>query len=146
MRAVRNDINIAAPAGRVVQAFLEVDAMRRWWGVASGLVIPRAGGVWSCSWDVSVDGFGFVVLAGRIQHLQPETLLDIDNLVYLNRHRAVLGPMTLSLQVHEHRGESRVTVVQGDYGTGEDWDWYFGLVQENWPKALESLRLWLERP
>lgn len=31
------------------------------------------------------------------------------------------------------------------HGDGPDWDWYYELVKENWPLALQSLKRFVEK-
>lgn len=91
-----------------------------------------------------MQGFGYVVLCGRIGALDPHRL-EVRDLLYFNRHRAVLGPMGLIFEIDDSRQQSTLAVLQDGYGEGADWDWYYDLVLENWPRALGSLKDYLER-
>ncbi len=144
MREVHAEIEIASHSRQVIDAFTSVDQMQRWWGVHHGLVDAQHDGTWTLAWDVPDNRFGYVVLTGYVRVLGHSQLL-IGNLVYLNRSRHPLGPMTLSVTVEEAAGACQVIVSQGGYRHGEDWDWYYQLVRENWPLALEQLKQHLER-
>jgi uncharacterized protein YndB with AHSA1/START domain len=122
----------------------DVEMMRQWWGVHRGLVDGREGGVWALTWDVPAEGFGHVVLSGTIKSLRHGEQLHIENLLFFNKERMVLGPMTLDFDVSVSAGRSVVKVRQGGYGAGGDWDWYYQLVMENWPPALARLKEFLE--
>jgi hypothetical protein len=95
---------------------------------------------------VPIQGFGYVALCGTIGALDPRRRLEVQQLVYFNREREVLGPMGLTFEIDDSEPQSRLTVVQDGYGDGPDWDWYYQLVMENWPKALGGLKEYLERP
>jgi Activator of Hsp90 ATPase homolog 1-like protein len=122
-----------------LQQFLAVEAMQRWWGVARGLVEPRIGGVWALGWDVSPQGYRYVT-TGIIAAYRPEKELRIDQLVYFNPDRSVLGPMRLKFEVVPEQQGCRLKVSQDGYLTGGDWDWYYDAVSQGWPMALELLR------
>jgi uncharacterized protein YndB with AHSA1/START domain len=141
-RFVRVEIEIAAPAEKVLNAFTNVEAMQDWWSAVGGLVEARPGGVWAVTWDASQ--FGFVALSGVVESLRPGERLRIGNLAYFNRQRAVLGPMALAVEVSESEGRSKLVVCQSGYKYGSDWEWYYELVRESWPPALVRLKKFLE--
>jgi len=70
MRTVETRIHVAATPDAALNAFLELEAMRKWWHVDRGLVDPREGGVWAFAWERSEHGFKYVI-TGRIASLQP---------------------------------------------------------------------------
>lgn len=144
MRDVEGEIEITCKPDAVTTAFTDVNALRQWWGVKQGLVDARKGGVWSCTWDVPVEGFGFVILAGRIRSLSAGEHLHIEDLLYFNKEHPVLGPMRILLDVELTDAGSRVKVRQDGYGKDSDWDWYYQLVVKNWPRALGKLKEHLE--
>jgi len=47
MREVHAQIDIAADPYAALAAFMDIDAMREWWGVEGGLIESRPGGVWA---------------------------------------------------------------------------------------------------
>ena len=57
MRTVQVELVIGAPPDRVLDAFVDTDALREWWDVDRGLIDAREGGVWSLAWDRSDKGF-----------------------------------------------------------------------------------------
>ena len=72
-------------------------------------------------------------------------MIEIETyLSYCNQSRSLLGPMTLSVTIEEAAGISQVNISQSGFGGGTDWDWYYQLVGENWPIALEQLKAYLE--
>ncbi len=50
-RSVDTTANISASPGIVLQAFLQDEDLKAWWKVSRSLVEPRAGGIWSITWD-----------------------------------------------------------------------------------------------
>ena len=144
MREVKGEMEIECAPEAVTAAFTDVQGMMQWWGVKHGLVDARKGGVWSCTWAVPVEGFGFVILSGRIRRLRPGEHLHIEDLLYFNKERPVLGPMRILLDVEATARGSHLKVGQDGYGNDRDWDWYYDLVVQNWPKALQRLKAHLE--
>jgi hypothetical protein len=122
-------------ADAAIRAFLDLDALRGWWGVEKALVEPRPGGLWAVSWQKNT-----YVSTGRIEVLEPARLV-IGNYVYFNPERPVLGPMTLTVA----SSGKEATVTQDGYRDGPDWDWYYESVRVAWPQVMPSLKAWLER-
>ncbi len=142
-REVRAEIEVHVRPEEVFRAFTNVQMLRQWWGVNRGLVEEREGGVWGLAWGVGEQGFRYVT-TGVIRSFRPYRQIEIDNLVYFNPERPVLGPMHLSIGVHEGREETLVSILQDGYQQGADWDWYYQAVVVGWPHALTRLKEYLE--
>jgi hypothetical protein len=143
MREVSASVVTCAGPDRALNAFLDPGSLRSWWAVERALVEPREGGVWCLAWDVTPVGLGHVV-AAVVDTLAPSRYLLLDHFVYLEPGHRLLGPMTLEVCVDPLNGGSEVEVCQGGYGYGRDWDWYYWSVQEAWPRALSSLKAFLD--
>ena len=143
MREVSAQIVVAASCERALRAFLEVDAMRQWWGVERGLVETHEGGVWALAWERSDHGFRYVS-TGTIAAYRPGEYLRIENMVYLNPDHVVLGPMQLHVSVSDDEGGTLLAVRQSGYQEGEEWDWYYQAVVQAWPVTLEMVKEFLE--
>jgi uncharacterized protein YndB with AHSA1/START domain len=144
-RKVARSIQIQAEPGRVLNAFLELDELRQWWGVSDGLVEARKGGVWTLVWRQDAGGYRYAV-SGVIKSLAPGKRLRIEPLVYMNAERTILGPMRLSLALSGKEGRTRIRVRQDGYQQGAEWDWYYQAVQTGWTEALKNLKRHLEGP
>ncbi len=143
MKAIFSELSINAPAKKVVAAFLDIRAMREWWGIERGLVEPRSGGVWALTWDRSESGFRYINTA-IVAAYRPGELLHLQKLLYLNPDRVVLGPMELRIWAEEHSNYTNLTVQQDGFGEGDDWAWYYDTVHRAWPVALKLLKRYLE--
>jgi uncharacterized protein YndB with AHSA1/START domain len=144
-RKVARSIQIHADPRRVLDAFLELDQLKQWWGASDGLIDARKGGLWTLGWKEATGGYKYVV-SGVIKSLVPEQRLRIDPFVYMNAERSILGPMRLSISVLGKEGRTRIRVRQDGYGQGAEWDWYYESVQTGWTEALKNLKRFLERP
>lgn len=142
-RKVGRSIRIQATPEQALRAFLDVEQMKQWWGVAKGLVEERKGGVYSLAWGEPGQGYKYVV-AGVVKSYQPGKWLRLEPLVYFNHERPVLGPMRLRISVREKDGRTRVSVRQEGYGEGPDWDWYYEAVIRGWKDTLANLKAFLE--
>ncbi|MBI4467159.1 MAG: SRPBCC domain-containing protein [Acidobacteria bacterium] len=142
-RKVGRSIRIQATPEQALRAFLDVEQMKQWWGVAKGLVEERKGGVYSLAWGEPGRGYKYVV-AGVVKSYQPGKWLRLEPLVYFNHERPVLGPMRLRISVREKDGRTRVSVRQDGYGEGPDWDWYYEAVITGWKDTLANLKAFLE--
>jgi uncharacterized protein YndB with AHSA1/START domain len=143
MRHVETTIRVEAPPEVLIRAFSDVEAMRQWWGVDCGLVKPQEDGVWALAWEHSSKGFKYV-MTGRILSLERDRRICIVDLVYFSPDRAVLGPMTLTVEVASVQGGSEMTIRQEGYQDGPDWNWYYEAVCAAWPEVAKSVKRYAE--
>ena len=143
MKKVEASIEIRRPASIVFDAFTEPVLLKRWWGAEKCLVEKRQGGLYSLAWDVSEKGFHYIS-TGIITVFLPGKELLIDQFVYFNPERSILGPTYLGIKLQEDNGKTLVQLTQGNYQSGGDWEWYYTAVKDAWPKVLEVLKKFLE--
>lgn len=144
MRRVSARVVVKCLPSAVFKALIEPEKLKDWWGVERCLIQPIAGGAYVLTWHVSQFGFGYVS-TGQIAEIVPDQVLRVANYIYLNPEREILGPMELTFRLKNLSGQCEVSVVQDNYQQGTDWDWYFSAVNEAWPKALEKLKIYLEK-
>lgn len=145
MRKVESEIIIEASVSAVFNAFVDFQMLKDWWGVERCLIGEKAGGVYSLVWDISESGFKYV-FSGRIKNYLQDEFLEIGDVVYFNPEKPLLGPMSLSVKTERANiNSTKLTLVQDGYGDGEHWDWYYEAVKDAWPKALHSLKEYLEK-
>ena len=117
--------------------------LRAWWDVERTLIEKRIGGLYTLAWDITDKGFGFIS-TGVIRNYIPESVLEIDNFIYLNPGISILGPMKLNVYAKKKRSGAELYLCQDGYQTGRDWDWYYEAVQQAWPVVAEKLKKYLE--
>jgi len=137
MRAVSNSIHLPMDPESAIGLFLDENHLQGWWRVEGCLVEPRAGGVYTLAWEVTPEGLGYVT-SGIIEEVGAG-ILRIGSVVYLNPRRPILGPMTLAVTAKTIAGGCDLTVVQGGYREGPNWDWYHDAVRNAWPVVLSAL-------
>jgi uncharacterized protein YndB with AHSA1/START domain len=142
-RSVEALVHIKAIPSRVTAAFVEDEDLKNWWGVQRSLVEVRRGGVWALAWEISSSGIKYIS-TGIIHDFEPGEYLRIDNLVYLNPEKEILGPMSLEVFCDETKNDCKVRLKQSGYQLGGDWDWYYDSVVQAWPYALDLLKKYLE--
>src|SRR5688572_25945522 len=144
MRKVETAIEIKRPAQDVFNAFTEPILLKGWWGVERCLVEKKQGGIYSLAWGISEKGFHYIS-TGIITVYQPARELLVDHFIYFNPEKEILGPTWLGIKFEEGHDSTLVKLTQGGYQDGGDWDWFFAAVKDAWPKALETLKQYLER-
>lgn len=144
MKKVEVTIGIDVPSKLVIQAFTDEQMLSAWWSVESALIGKQPGGVYTLTWGISENGFRFVS-TGKIKEYDAESKLVIDNFIYLNPERPMLGPMTLTIKTIPKDRGSEVYLCQEGYQSGEDWEWYYEAVKEAWPKMMRVLKNYLEK-
>jgi len=143
MRKVESSIIINAPATAIIDAFTDPRQLKGWWGVHSSLVQPAPGGLYILAWKGN-EGFNYIN-TGIVKAYEAGLFIEIEKLSYLNTERQILGPMTLLVECSPHNASTYVHVCQGGYQSGGDWDWFYDIVLENWPIALQNLKKYLEQ-
>jgi hypothetical protein len=143
MRTIETKIHVAVRPETALQAFLQLEAMQKWWSVDRGLVEAREGGVWALAWERSEHGFKYVI-TGRIASLLPGRQLLISEMLYFNPDRPVLGPMSLMIAAAPANGGCELTIRQDGYREGADWDWYYKVVSWAWPEVAKDIKSFLE--
>lgn len=144
MRKVEVAIDIDTASSRVISAFTDPNMLRDWWEVERTCIQTKEGGVYVLAWRISDSGFGFLA-TGIIKEYHPETILAIDNFVYMNPEKELLGPMTLTIRARQFNKGSSVYICQDGYQEGKDWDWYYNAVKEAWPVVAQTLKTYLEQ-
>ena len=144
MKRVETIIQIQCGTEKVIKAFTDGENLNEWWGVERALVDKRPGGIYALAWEISEDGIKYIS-SGIIRDYLPDYLIHIEKMMYFNPARQILGPMELIVHASPKDGGSEVTITHMGYQSGEDWDWYYEAVKEAWPKAAQTLKVFLEK-
>lgn len=143
MRRVETSVEILQPASKVFDAFVEPALLHKWWSVDSCLVEKRQGGIYSLAWERDKKGFHYIS-TGIITVFNPGRELLIDHFVYFNPEKQILGATYLSIKFQQNDQGTHLSLVQGNFQDGGDWDWFYDSVLEAWPKVLVDLKTFLE--
>lgn len=143
MRKVKASIEIKATPKKALSAFTNPKMLNGWWGVERHLIELKPGGVYSLVWKISESGIGYVS-TGIISEYIDNKRLYIQNFVYFNPEKSILGPMSLLIEVKEKENLTELSICQDGYQEGGDWNWYYNAVSEAWPKALELIKEYIE--
>src|SRR5438874_6524691 len=141
---------IDAPAGRVLKAFFDPEALHAWWQVAHAVTTPRALGPYAIEWeptDFRDDVLGRLggVFRGTVMHVRPGEGFFVADAFWLPPDGEPIGPMALEVSVRdEPGGGTRVHVVQTGFEENPRWRRYYEVVGHGWKRALGSLKLLLE--
>jgi uncharacterized protein YndB with AHSA1/START domain len=141
---------IAAPAGRVIRAFFDADALIAWWQVSRSVTTPRLLGPYALEWpptDFRDD------LLGRLGGVFRGTVIQVDGIgffvadaFWLPPDGDPIGPMALQVTLKaEADGLTRVRVTQTGYEESARWRRYYEMIGIGWERALASLKSLLEK-
>lgn len=143
MKEVEVNIEITTTPEMVISSFTEARMLTEWWKVERSLVEKKNGGIYSLAWGISEAGFGYIT-TGTIKNYVPDRLLKIQNLVYFNPEKSILGPMTLTVEATPLKKGCSLYLCQSGYQSGSDWDWYYEAVKNAWPQVVLMLKAYLE--
>lgn len=144
MRRVEGEIEVKASPNQVIDATLEFQALKGWWGVERALIEKKVGGPYVLAWSFSDAGAKYVS-SGFISSYEPLKHVQIDNYTYISPDRPILGPMSLRVEARPGKDGTNIYLCQSGYQDGADWDWYHDAVTQAWPEVLKGLKNYLER-
>jgi len=142
-RSITTEVRIRCTAEQIIDALINLDKLKIWWGVDRGLIQKKDGGLYTLTWMHSKDGIKFIS-TGRINLYNFRSHLYLEDLVYINYEKPILGPFTLKYDVKQYNNYSVLTVTQNGFEKGGDWDWYYNASLEGWGQALAMLKNYLD--
>ena len=121
MSQPRLDVSVvvAAPAGRILKAFFDADALAAWWGVAHSVTSPRTLGPYAVEWaptefkDEVLGRLGGV-FRGTVMQFDQNTGFFVADAFWLPPDGDPIGPMALEVSVKAEGPRDR----DGDRGSG----------------------------
>jgi len=142
---------IAAPAGLVIKAFFDADALGAWWQVSHSVTTPRPLGPYSIEWtptEFRDDILGRLggVFRGTVMEWQAGEGFFVADAMWLPPDGDPIGPMALRVSCEQQPGGStRVRVTQTGFEESARWRRYYEVIGPGWQRALASLKSLLER-
>ncbi len=142
---------IAAPAGRIMKAFFDADALSAWWQVRHSVTTPRTLGPYAIEWaptDFRDEILGRLggVFRGTVMEFRAGEKFFVADAFWLPPDGDPIGPMALEVTLQaEPGGATRVRVIQSGFEEGVRWRRYYEVVGFGWERALASLKALLEK-
>ena len=142
---------IAAPAGRVLRAFFDADALNAWWQVSHAVTTPRVLGPYAIEWpptDFRDEVLGRLggVFRGTIVQFHAADGFFVADAFWLPPDGEPIGPMALEVKLQaEPGGATRVRVTQTGFEENPRWRRYYEVIGFGWSRALASLKSLLEK-
>ena len=152
---------IAAPAGRVFQAFFDADALNAWWQVTHAVTTPRVLGPYAIEWaltDFRDEVLGRLggVLRGTVMQFDPGRGFFVADVLWLAPDGDPIGPMALEVTLTPETSlggvsgsgneiATKVRVVQTGFEEDARWRRYYEIVGAGWGRALKTLKMLLEK-
>src|SRR5262245_10438544 len=151
--AVDITIVIAAPAGVVLKAFFDPDALGAWWQVTRSVTLPRVLGPYVVEWratDFRDEVLGRLggVFRGTVMQVQPGEGFFVADGFWLPPDGEPIGPMALEVSCTPVGGDrnapTRLHVTQSGCDDSARWRRYYEVIGFGWERALASLKDLLE--
>ncbi|MCC7418206.1 MAG: SRPBCC domain-containing protein [Acidobacteria bacterium] len=142
---------IQAPAGTVLRAFFEADALGAWWQAAHSVTTPRALGPYAIEWaptDFRDEMLGRLggVFRGTVMEFDAGAGFFVADAYWLPPDGDPIGPMALAVQcTSSDDGATQVRVRQTGFEEGERWRRYYEVIAHGWERALASMKALLEK-
>ncbi len=142
-RFVESQIRIKSDAASILSALLDFKHLKEWWGVDSAFIEKKDGGLYTITWLKSKHGIKFIS-SGRIKFYDKRSHLELENMLYINSEKPIIGPCSLRYDIEEKSNYSILKIRQGGFKKGKTWNWYYQAVLDGWPEALIMLKKYLE--
>jgi uncharacterized protein YndB with AHSA1/START domain len=142
---------IAAPAGRIMKAFFDAEALAAWWQVTQSVTTPRVLGPYAIAWEPTdfrdeVLGRLGGVFRGTVVEFRAGEKFFVADAFWLPPDGDPIGPMALEVTLRtEPAGATRVRVTQTGFEEGARWRRYYEVIGFGWERALASLKALLEK-
>ena len=142
---------IAAPAGRVLKAFFDGQALHAWWQVVRSVTTPRVLGPYAIEWEPTdfrdeILGRLGGVFRGTIVQFQAGEGFFVADAFWLPPDGEPIGPMALEVKLQvEPGGATRIHVTQTGFEESARWRRYYEVIGLGWTRALASLKSLIER-
>lgn len=94
MRKIEATIHINSNADNVLPVFTDANHLQEWWEVERYFIDLKENGNYTLAWNISENGFKYI-FTGIIKKYEPKNILHIENILYLNPERSILGPFEL---------------------------------------------------
>lgn len=143
-RYVESSIRIRATVQEILDALLEEKHLKAWWGVDASLIEKKDGGMYCITWLKSEYGVKFIS-TGRIKLYDRHSHLHLEDMIYINSERPILGPFTLQYDIEKQNNYCILNVKQGGFEKSDMHEWYYKAVMNGWPEALIMLKGYLEK-
>jgi len=142
---------IAAPAGRVLKAFFDPDALNAWWQVSHAVTTPRVLGPYAIEWpatDFRDDVLGRLggVFRGTVMQFHAGVGFFVADAFWLPPDGEPIGPMALSVSCRMTGPACRLQVKQTGFDDNPRWRRYYALISSGWRSSLTALKAYVEHP
>jgi uncharacterized protein YndB with AHSA1/START domain len=149
---------IDAPPPLVLRAFFDPDALAAWWQVTRSVTTPRLLGAYAVEWapteyrDEVLGRLGGV-FRGTVMQFEPGRGFFVSDAFWLPPDGDPIGPMALDVAClpvepaapGSPRPATRIRVTQNGFEESVRWRRYYEIIGVGWERALQSLKLLLER-
>jgi uncharacterized protein YndB with AHSA1/START domain len=153
-----HSIRIDATPTRVLAAFFEPAALAAWWDVATAVATPRPLGAYAIEWresEVVDEMLGRLggVFHGMVIDFQPGRGFFVADAYWLPSDGDPIGPMAMEVTCApadraagrpSEPPDTTLRVVQRGLDDSPRWMRYYERVGEDLPRALETLKGYLE--
>ena len=145
---------IAAPAGKVLNAFFDADSLIAWWQVAHSVTTPRVLGPYAVEWpttefrDETLGRLGGV-FRGIVIQFDAGVGFFVADAFWLPPDGEPIGPMALEVTCSpigdNLSAATRVHVRQSGFEESVRWRRYYEVISDGWERALAAMKSLLEQ-
>ena len=140
---------IAAPAGRVMRAFFDADALMAWWSVSHSVTTPRMLGPYALEWpptDFRDEVLGRLggVFRGTVMQCEAGQGFFVADAFWLPPDGDPIGPMALEVSCRMSGPVCRLQVKQNGFEDTPRWRRYYAVIASGWRSSLAALKDYVE--
>jgi uncharacterized protein YndB with AHSA1/START domain len=142
-------VTVAAPAERVLAAFVNPHDLSAWWQVSRSVTVPRPLGTYAVEWastDYRDEVLGPLggTFHGTVMEFRAGRELFVADAFWSPPEGDPIGPMAMEVHCAADGASTRLSVRLSGLNEGPRWQRYFQVMAAGWPRALAELKRYLE--
>jgi len=141
---IQSEIVINSSPDKILNALLEFDHLREWWGVDKCFIEKKDGGLYTLAWMPTEDGYKYVS-TGQIKVYAKKSHLHLEKMLYLNYLKPILGPFTITYDLEKSKDKTKLIVKQNGFKKEPDYQWLYEVSKDGWSESLILLKSYLEK-
>ena len=143
-RFINTEIRIRSSCVRIIECLTDPKELKACWAVDDAFIEKKDGGHYILTWFKSEHGVKLVQTA-KIRVLNTRSHLHLEDVMYINSEKSILGPFLIKYDIEEHNSYSILKITHSGFEKSGDWQWYYEHMQDSWPQALLFLKQYLEK-
>ena len=146
-RSIIKTIHINASKNEVFDSLITPNAIKKWWGAESVILIPKVGGPYTISWGKNIDRPSYVTYSVISTYEDNEKLvLEYRDYISLSGNLPFEANFIVSFNLKQVGKATKLEVRQDGFPNEQIANEYFNGCSNGWDQVLLNIKMLLESP